>query len=267
MAPEFFADVEMYSADEGGKIHEAWPGWGCPVKLAVDADEAFSVFPRLQAGKLRSGDKLRLGFVTTHDEARLLLSQARMFYFWEGRIVGQARLAQDDPAPLWDVFDLLASKDKHIADEAGLALKMYIERSCVTGSINWWNEIGPFLDLPDVLAAKVSVSSLRDLHVHRSDIAKLCFRALEMLPKGGENAWRYAHILKRATAIEGLEEAASDYIAQNWAQDEVATLHLLSMIWTDIQLASSFKEIMKSARYQPLANEARARLEFLEQKG
>lgn len=90
-APDFVADVRLYSVEDGGKSTAALLGWGCPCFVSKyttrDGWDA-----RLQLGNLpfEPGTERRVGFVFLSSKGAEAIKSHGHFYLWEGRFIGEA---------------------------------------------------------------------------------------------------------------------------------------------------------------------------------
>jgi hypothetical protein len=90
MPPQLVADVTLYATDEGGRKLTAQPGWGCPCCWSKSSPiVGYDGWPLLNE-PLAPGDRRRLGFVFSSEEAADVLRKAGTFYRWEGGFIGEA---------------------------------------------------------------------------------------------------------------------------------------------------------------------------------
>jgi hypothetical protein len=93
MTPQLMADVRLYGTEEGGRQSAVHPGWGCPCMVSKAPPwEGWDGWPLLGDQTIEPGDRRRLGFVFLSPEAPEILRAAQKFYFWEGRVVGEATI-------------------------------------------------------------------------------------------------------------------------------------------------------------------------------
>jgi hypothetical protein len=98
--PDLIADVKLYAADAGGKTVPIFSGYGCPCMVSQaeplqgwDARLVFDdepIFP---------GQQRRVGFAFCTGEGARLISEARHFFLWEGRFVGEADVYEGQVEP------------------------------------------------------------------------------------------------------------------------------------------------------------------------
>ena len=102
--PHLIADVTLYATAEGGAMLVKHPGWGClccrsktdyvATECSQRALFGYDGWPQLTA-PLAPGEQRRLGFVflLSGNEAAEALQKVGTFYLWEGRFIGEARIA------------------------------------------------------------------------------------------------------------------------------------------------------------------------------
>ena|SRR5579872_3328643 len=90
-SPQLIADVVMYPTDGGGRKSIAYLGWGCPCTVSTSQPLiGWDAWPLLD-GPLAPGDRRRIGFVfSVGEEAAQIFKEARKFYLWEGKFIGEA---------------------------------------------------------------------------------------------------------------------------------------------------------------------------------
>jgi len=97
---DLIADVTFYATEAGGKTAPVFSGYGCPCLVSKaeplqgwDARLVFDGEPILP------GQKRRVGFAFLSREGARTMSEARHFFLWEGRFVGEAVVCDDDVDP------------------------------------------------------------------------------------------------------------------------------------------------------------------------
>ena len=92
-APQLVADIWLYPTAEGGRNLIAQPGWGCPCFCSKSPDSTcYDGWPILRE-PLAPGDRRRVGFVFLgEEEAVPAFLRAGIFYLWDGRFIGEAKL-------------------------------------------------------------------------------------------------------------------------------------------------------------------------------
>jgi hypothetical protein len=99
MAPDLVADVVLYSTGAGGKTIPALPGFGCPCMVSktmplLGHDARLILHEPLHPGQAR-----RIGFVFLHRESVNVMLEARHFFLWEGRFIGEATVVESKQGP------------------------------------------------------------------------------------------------------------------------------------------------------------------------
>ena len=99
--PDLFADVVLYTMEEGGASFTKLPGWGC---MCCESKNSFITredgrryrfghdgWPQLTQS-ISPGDRRRLGFVFPFSgkESAEALRKNGKFYLWEGKFIGEA---------------------------------------------------------------------------------------------------------------------------------------------------------------------------------
>ncbi len=97
MSPQLVADVTMYPPSQEGRKSRAFPGWGCPCCISKEEPiVGYDGWPLLGDTPLEPGEQRRLGFVfLTGQQAAEMMRSAGVFYLWEGRFIGEARVVQN----------------------------------------------------------------------------------------------------------------------------------------------------------------------------
>jgi hypothetical protein len=89
--PHFFADITLYSSENGGRKSPITADWfGCPAKLHEQDHSGFSFRILTRGERFAPGETKRFGVVFLVPEAAALLTVLPKFYLWEGHIIGEA---------------------------------------------------------------------------------------------------------------------------------------------------------------------------------
>ena len=94
LTPALIADVQLFSADEGGRRTPGCPGWGCPCMLSreqpLSGYDGWMVLDKpLHPGEKRAD----VPFVFLSPEGGEVMRKAGHFYLWEGGFIGEAVVA------------------------------------------------------------------------------------------------------------------------------------------------------------------------------
>jgi len=91
------ADVTFYAREAGGKTVPVVSGYGCPCMVSQamplqgwDARLVFGGDPIL------SGERRRVGFAFLTPEGARAIAEARQFFLWEGRFIGEASVCESE---------------------------------------------------------------------------------------------------------------------------------------------------------------------------
>lgn len=86
----------MYRAEEGGRSGPVYSGWGCPCMVSkIEPLIGYDAYPILGDSPLLPGDTRTLGFYFgAEEEAAVVRRNARRFFLWEGRFIGEAQLIE-----------------------------------------------------------------------------------------------------------------------------------------------------------------------------
>ena len=97
---ELIVDLRLFTTNDGGKEHPIRLGWGCPCLLQKDLAEGYDGWPLLGDNILNPGDSATVGFVfLSGEEAASKFRSAGKFYLWEGRLIGEATVVQNELEP------------------------------------------------------------------------------------------------------------------------------------------------------------------------
>lgn len=93
--PEMVVDITLYSTTQGGRRSPTPAMWfGCPCKLSPNAnlawDARFYFDAPIAPGETRRG----VGVIFLSRDSASRFREARRFYLWEGRIIGEAVVAE-----------------------------------------------------------------------------------------------------------------------------------------------------------------------------
>lgn len=93
IAPQLVAEVTLYATDEGGRQGLTPPDWfGCICKLAENDRRAWDCRLLLHGFPMAPGETRRIGIAFLWpDQAVPAIVQARKFFLWEGRVIGEGR--------------------------------------------------------------------------------------------------------------------------------------------------------------------------------
>lgn len=91
LKPDLLAVVTLYPTEAGGKTLPVPSGYGCPCMVSKAKPwsgwDARLVF---QGEPIRPGQQRRVGFAFLTHEGAQTIREARRFFLWEGRVVGEA---------------------------------------------------------------------------------------------------------------------------------------------------------------------------------
>jgi hypothetical protein len=97
--PDLVADVVLYSTESGGKRIPALPGFGCPCIVSKTMPLLGHDARLLLDEPLHPGHTRRVGFVFLHRESVKVMLEARRFFLWEGRFIGEATVVESKQRP------------------------------------------------------------------------------------------------------------------------------------------------------------------------
>lgn len=84
-------DITLYPTEQGGRRDPiAREGFGCPCKLHKTSDTIVDCRLILDGQQVAPGETKRIGIRFSSDEVAALFHSAEKFYFWDGRIIGEA---------------------------------------------------------------------------------------------------------------------------------------------------------------------------------
>jgi hypothetical protein len=97
-APQLVADVRMYATEMGGREQPAPPGWGCLCTTSpFPPFSGYDALLLLRDSPLRAGETRRIGFTfLSPEQAPAALRAAGHFYLWDGRVVGEAEVVDEE---------------------------------------------------------------------------------------------------------------------------------------------------------------------------
>lgn len=91
LKPDLIADIWLYPTEAGGKRQPVFSGFGCPCMVSKARPwsgwDARLVF---EGELIHPGQKRRVGFAFLTQEGAQTIREARRFFLWEGRVVGEA---------------------------------------------------------------------------------------------------------------------------------------------------------------------------------
>jgi hypothetical protein len=94
MTPHLVADVVLYSTESGGKRIPALHGFGCPCMVSK-TEPLLGYDARLILDEpLHPGQARRIGFVFLHRASVNVMLEARHFFLWEGKFIGEATVVR-----------------------------------------------------------------------------------------------------------------------------------------------------------------------------
>ncbi len=92
--PDLVVDLYLYPTDAGGKTKPIMLGYGCPCSKDTSCTEAWDGYPLLEE-VMWPGERRRVGFLfLSGSKAIEAFESSKMFYLWEGRLVGEATLVR-----------------------------------------------------------------------------------------------------------------------------------------------------------------------------
>jgi hypothetical protein len=94
MSPDLIAEVTLYPTEAGGKTAPALPGFHCPCVVSRTPPWVGHAAKMLLDEPLHPGEKRRVGFAFSLRESVEVILDARQFFLWEGRIVGEASVVE-----------------------------------------------------------------------------------------------------------------------------------------------------------------------------
>ena len=95
--PHLIVDLVLYTTERGGRVASAVPGWGFVCVQDQVASPGWDGWPLLGKRSIRPGESRRVGlFLLSGEEAASSLRRARKFFIWEGRVVGEAIVVDED---------------------------------------------------------------------------------------------------------------------------------------------------------------------------
>ena len=93
MTAHLVADVTLYPTAADGRQSPVQPSWGCPCFVSRQSTSGGYDARLLLDAPLAPGDSDRLGFVfLSGDEAAAAFRKAGVFYLWDGKFVGEAKV-------------------------------------------------------------------------------------------------------------------------------------------------------------------------------
>jgi hypothetical protein len=93
--PQLIADLRLYPTAEGGKALQVQPGFGCVCTMTKAPPLAGYDGKLLLNEPIQPGEIRRVGFVfLSGEETAARFRQAGVFYLWEGKFIGEARVLQ-----------------------------------------------------------------------------------------------------------------------------------------------------------------------------
>jgi hypothetical protein len=91
MAADFLANITLYASDQGGRQHPIVGEWfGCPCKFDPNDFTAWDCRILTNGERFSPGESKEFGMVFLTPEAGRLFQAVRIFYLWEGHIIGEA---------------------------------------------------------------------------------------------------------------------------------------------------------------------------------
>lgn len=93
LAPHLIANIKLYPTESGGKIHPAFPGWGCPCVIDPDHSGPFvgwDAWPLLNGEPLYPDEERQVGFFFLRPEGAEAVRKSGHFYLRERGIIGEA---------------------------------------------------------------------------------------------------------------------------------------------------------------------------------
>jgi hypothetical protein len=96
VAAQLFADVTLYTTENGGRLGSTPPEWfACPCKINRDDLQGWDCRILLGGIPMSPGDTRRVEIIFLSPESALpKFSAAGAFFLWEGRVIGEARVVR-----------------------------------------------------------------------------------------------------------------------------------------------------------------------------
>jgi hypothetical protein len=92
MSPVFMAEITLYPSDQGGRSGPIIGDWfECPCKFDPKDFSAWDCRILTNGERFAPGETKQFGMVFLTPEAAGLFAAVRIFYLWEGRIIGEAK--------------------------------------------------------------------------------------------------------------------------------------------------------------------------------
>ena len=93
--PDLIADVTLYPSDAGGKNFPIVSGYGCPCVISpVQPVQGWDARVFFDGDPILPGQQRRVGLVFLSDEGARSIAEARHFFLWEGRFIGEASVVE-----------------------------------------------------------------------------------------------------------------------------------------------------------------------------
>jgi hypothetical protein len=87
----FLVDVLLYATEQGGRREPiAREGFSCPCKLQKESNSIVDCRLILKGQQIAPGETKRVGIRFPSDAQAEIFRSAGKFYFWDGRIIGEA---------------------------------------------------------------------------------------------------------------------------------------------------------------------------------
>jgi hypothetical protein len=94
LTPHFMADITLYPSDRGGRKSPIVGDWfGCPCKFHESDFSAWDCRILTGGTRFSPGETKRFGIAFLTPEAAPMFRKVRKFFLWEGKIIGEARVA------------------------------------------------------------------------------------------------------------------------------------------------------------------------------
>ena len=95
VAAQLFADVTLYTTENGGRLGSTPPEWfACPCVINREDLQGWDCRILLGGIPMSPGDTRRVEIIFLSPESALpKLRAAGAFFLWEGRVIGEARVA------------------------------------------------------------------------------------------------------------------------------------------------------------------------------
>ena len=98
--PDLIVDVTLYPSEAGGRKGplrgDLQQFYGCPCKIKPQDFDAWDSRFTIDGEIIQPGETRRLGVrFLSRERAMPLFQNAGIFYLWEGRIIGEARVIQN----------------------------------------------------------------------------------------------------------------------------------------------------------------------------